>query len=181
MPDQPASNQPATLFRRVFAYFIDSFVIAFFTAIAFYLLIEKRNLEMAIGVLVIGGMYKPLFEARFGWTLGKLSQRLFIVDQVTGKKPDLNQSLMRYLPWAIGVFASIFVIIRHFESPGFKEVQDVYQYLEFSRKSVLSSNFLLQVISNLPIFSGVWLIADPRRQALHDKLAKTLVVSIRKN
>ncbi|NJC26840.1 RDD family protein [Neolewinella antarctica] len=178
MQPNPTTYAPASFFRRALAYFIDSILIGLATAPAYYFLIYEGSLYAGIAIIVVGGAYKPLMEARYGWTLGKLSQRIQIVDVVTGVKPDLNQSLLRYLPWAIGVLTGILVTIRVFEQPDFDEVKDIFQYVEAMQKSSLSENFFVRNVSSLPIFSSVWMISDPLRQTLHDKLAKTLVVAM---
>lgn len=140
-------------------------------------MIYFRNLNLAILSLLVGAAYKPLMEAFYGWTLGKRSQKLEVIDLATGNKPDMNQSLMRFLPWALGVCASIFVMVRLFQNPDFADVADPYQYAELLRNSEVGQSTIVSIVSNLSIFSGTWVIGDPMRQALHDKLAKTLVIA----
>ncbi|OAV45638.1 RDD family protein [Lewinella sp. 4G2] len=167
---------PASYLQRWLAYIIDALVLGLFTALALYLLIYARSLYACLAVTVLEGAYKPIMEWRYGATLGKMAQKLVVVDSVTGQRMDLNQSLMRYLPWALGMFAAIFVITRQYQSADFAEVSDIYGYLDLAQNSPLSDSWVIQVISNIPIFSAAWLIADPWRQALHDKLAKTIVI-----
>lgn len=140
-------------------------------------LVFLRSLPIAVMCVVLDAAYKPLMEARYGWTLGKKWRKIKVISQETGGLMDINQSLTRFLPWAIAYFASIFVYTRHFQDPAFAEVQTMEAYFEFSAAHVLSGNFLISLANNLTIFSAVWMFSDPFKRALHDRFAKTIVVN----
>ena len=175
---QTTTTTPANLWRRWLAYLVDTVLMILLTLLTFYLLIYQKMLWLALAVALLEALYKPLMEARYGWTLGKLSQKIKVVDATTGGGIDFNQSLMRYLPWAVGFFASVFVLVRHFQNPDFAGVTDYLTYMEFAQNSVLNDSWVLQLVQQVPIISATWLILDPLRQALHDKMAHTLVVTM---
>ena len=180
IPTTTDPSDPATPWRRWVAYLIDSVLLVLMTAATFYVMIYYRLLWLALAITFVEALYKPVMEARYGWTLGKLSQKIKVVDATTREKIDFNQALLRYLPWAFGFFASVFVLIRHTQDPNFAEVTDYRSYLEFAQASVLNDSWVLQIIQQVPFVSAIWLFLDPLRQALHDKFANTLVVNFGK-
>ncbi len=74
-------------------------------------------------------------------------------------------------------FATVFVIIRHFQAEGFMEIDSWPAYIEFGREHPLGENILIAMVNYLPLFSVMWVMSDPTRRALHDRLAGTIVVS----
>jgi len=140
-------------------------------------LVFLRSLPLALLWIILDAAYKPIMESHWGYTLGKKWRKIKVISQETGGLMDMNQSLTRFIPWAIAYFASIFVYTRHFQDPAFGEVTTMEQYFEFAASHVLSGNFLISVANNLTIFSAVWMFSDPFRRALHDRFAKTIVVN----
>ena len=171
---QPA---PAPILRRFLAYLVDTLLLTLLTALTIYVMIGPRLVYVAIGLTVVEALYKPIMESRYGWTLGKLSQKIMVIDAATGRRPDFNQSLMRYLPWGLGMFASIFLILQYAKDPAFAEVADGWAYLDYERDSPWRKNTILAIIQQVPLFSSAWMVGDVLRQAIHDKLARTLVVN----
>ena len=166
----------APIWRRFVAWLIDAVVRSVFTAATVYVLVTYRSLAGAIVIAILEGLYKPVLEARFGWTLGKKAMNIQVIDAQTGNQIDFNQSLMRYLPWAITVFAGIWLLDQYLKDPAFAEVLVMEDYLEYLRNSDWNENTYLGIIRQLPVFSSVWMVGDQLRQAVHDKLAGTLVV-----
>ena len=167
----------APVWRRFVAWLIDSVIISVFTAATLYVLIVHRSLAGAITIAVLEGLYKPMMEARFGWTIGKRLLKIQVIDAVTGRGIDLNQSLMRYLPWATTVFVGIWVLDQYLKDPAFAEVLTMDDYFPYLRNSDWGENTYLGIIRQLPVFSSVWMVGDQLRQGIHDKLAGTLVVN----
>ena len=166
----------APVWRRFVAWLIDAVVRSVFTAATVYVLVTYRSLAGAIVIAILEGLYKPVLEARFGWTLGKKAMNIQVIDAQTGNQIDFNQSLMRYLPWAITVFAGIWLLDQYLKDPAFAEVLVMEDYLEYLRNSDWNENTYLGIIRQLPVFSSAWMVGDQLRQAVHDKLAGTLVV-----
>ena len=164
--------------RRIFARVIDfGLVWVPLNGLAMIAIIFWRSLPLAIAFLLLEAAYKPLTEARWGYTLGKKWLKMKVIDRETGGLMTLNQSLYRYLPWAIAVFATVFVYIRYFQDPGFADVASLDDYVEFANDHSLSNSFVLSLLTNLTIFSAVWMFSDPLVRALHDRIAGTVVVN----
>lgn len=176
MQDQTSPYAPVA--RRAFARLVDFGLISVpLNALALLALIYARSLPLAVVLLLLEAAYKPVTESRWGYTLGKKWMKMRVVDQETGGNIDMNKSLLRFLPWAVSVFTTIFVYTRHFQDPAFAEVGDLIQYTEFTQEHVLSQSVIISLLTNLTIFSAVWMFSDPMNRALHDRIAKTVVVN----
>lgn len=167
----------APIWRRFLAWLVDAVVLSFFTAATIYVLVTYRSLAGAVVIAILEGLYKPVMEANYGWTLGKRALKIQVIDAQTGGPIDFNQSLMRYLPWAITVFAGIWLLDQYLKDPAFAEVLVMDDYMPYLRNSAWTENTYLGIIRQLPVFSSVWMVGDQLRQALHDKLAGTIVVN----
>ena len=177
LPD-PITVPTAGFLPRVAAYLVDQFVL-FPLLLGIYFFTVKQPLLPAIVVMwVIQTLYKPLTEWYFGRTLGKALIRLRVVDRGTNRRPSLNQSFVRFLPFAVAAFASLFVAIRIFQSPEVTEVAGLSDYGYFLRSFPLNQDFLISTLNNFPVFSAVWMIMDPWSRALHDRWAQTFVIRI---
>lgn len=128
-------------------------------------------------MLVGEAAYKPIMEAIYGQTLGKKWMNIKVVDQKDFSPISWNQSLLRFLPWAAVFYATVFIVVRHFQADGFAEVDSWPAYIEFGREHPLGENLLIAMINYLPLFSVMWVMSDPMKRALHDRLAKTVVLT----
>ncbi len=143
-----------------------------------YVVVYLKSLPLALLCILADALYKPLLEGLYGYTWGKKLMHLRVTDRKSHQKISWNQSFLRYTPWAIAVYASVFVMVRYFQTPELLEVTDVPAYLEFMGSHPLSNNFLIGVLNSAWLFAIMWIFTDPLRQGLHDKLAGTLVVQV---
>lgn len=175
LPD-PLTLPTAGFLPRLAAYLVDQFVLAPLVVGIYYFMVQAPSL-LGLGLLwFLHFLYKPAMEALYGFTLGKLLLRMRVVDRATNLVPDFNQSMVRYLPFAVANFIYLFVLLRVFRSPEFVEVETLKGYLNFLTLFPLKDNFIVSLLNNFPFFSGVWLILDPWHRALHDRWAETFVV-----
>ena len=175
LPD-PTTVPTAGFLPRLAAAIIDIVVTAPLSYGVFYFLVRQPSLYGVIAMWLISFIYKPVLESSLGFTVGKWIMRLRVVDRGTNLRIDLNQSFLRYVPWAISAFVTLFVYIRVAQSAGIQEVTDVWAFNEYLTKFPLSQNFLVSLGNSFPVFSAVWLITDPWNRALHDRWAGTFVV-----
>ena len=128
-------------------------------------------------LLLVEAIYKPIMEGLYGQTLGKKWMNILVVNQKGFGPISWNQSLLRYLPWAAVFYATVFIIVRHFQADGFMEVDSWPAYIKFGREHPLGENLIIAMINYLPLFSVMWVISDPLKRALHDRVAGTVVFS----
>ncbi len=170
-------HEPAPLQRRFIAWLLDRIVLLPFTGGLLYAIVEMKSLAFAILMMVAEAAYKPIMEALSGQTLGKKWMNIRVVNQKNSGPISWNQSLLRFLPWAAVFYATVFIVVRHFQAEGFMEVDSVTAYLEFSQAHPLGENLFIAMINYLPLFSVMWVMSDPLRRALHDRLAGTVVLA----
>lgn len=172
---------PAPLQRRFIAWLLDRIVLLPLTGGLLYAIVEMKSLPFAVLMLVAEAAYKPIMEGLSGQTLGKKWMNVKVVDHEGFTPISWNQSLLRFLPWAAVFYATVFIIVRHFQADGFMEVDSWPAYLEFSQAHPLGENLLIAMINYLPLFSVMWVMSDPMRRALHDRVAGTVVLNAEGN
>ncbi len=177
LPD-PTTVPTAGFLPRVAAYLVDQLVLLPLLLGIYFFTVERPLMPAIVVIWVIQTLYKPLTEWYFGRTLGKALIRLRVVDRGTNRRPSLNQSFVRYLPFAVAAFAGLFVTIRIFQSPELAEVSGLRDYGYYLRSFPLNQDFLISTLNNFPVFSAVWMIMDPWSRALHDRWAQTFVIRI---
>jgi uncharacterized RDD family membrane protein YckC len=166
------------LLPRLAAYFVDQLVLLPLMYGVYFFMVVRPALTGVVVFWILQQLYKPLLEAGFGQTAGKALLRLRVVDRTKLGSITLNQSFIRYLPWAVMGFANLFVQIRAFESVDFAEIDGLKPYVTYIATFPLTQNFLVNLCNNFPVFSAVWMIMDPWRRALHDRWAQTYVLKL---
>ena len=172
----PIPLQPSSLRDRGLAWLVDAIIRAPLSLLAFAIAIGSKNLVLVVIILVAREAYKPVMEGMYGHTIGKKVLKIKVVNQQDGAPITWNQSLMRFIPWAIALYTEIFVTVRLFQLPGFADVRDLETYTEFQSNSPLAGNFLVGLLGVAWIFSCMWIFSDPLRRAMHDWFGRTLVV-----
>ncbi|MBC6992962.1 RDD family protein [Neolewinella lacunae] len=167
----------AKFHQRLIARLIDLAIVSLPLSLAMlFSVVYLKSFALAVLFSFLEAAYKPLAEAIFGYTIGKRVRRLRVVRQGDFAPIDLNQSLLRFLPWATIFFASVFILHRHLNDPGMADVNSVEAYLLFSQQHVLADNLVIALINYLPLFSVIWIFSDPMQRALHDRVAGTVVL-----
>ena len=174
LPD-PTTVPTVGFLPRFAAWFIDQVVLLVLIFPTYYFMVVRPNLGIVIVLWVLQFLYKPLAEARFGATVGKWVLKQRVVDRNTYRRITLNQSFVRYLPFALSQFATLFVLIRAFSSTDLEEITGLQSYVNFITYYPLNQSFAVNLCNNFPVFSSVWMILDPWSRALHDRWAETFV------
>jgi uncharacterized RDD family membrane protein YckC len=172
----PLELRYASFTVRAAARVIDLFVLFPISAGAAYFTLYQPNLSVVLLLALLDAAYKPVMESVYGWTVGKRILKLKVISQYDLGPIDFNQSLMRFLPWALVLCVTVFLNTRYFQDPNFVEIEDLETYLQFMQDHPLSQNFFVGIIQYLPLFSAMFVFSDPFRRALHDRLAKTYCV-----
>lgn len=167
-PDQqvdPSELRFASFTVRAAARVIDLFVLFPISALAAYFTLFEPSLSIVLLLALLDAAYKPIMESVYGWTIGKRVMKLKVISQYDLGPIDFNQSLMRFLPWALVFCVTVFLNTRYFQDPNFTEIEDLETYLQFLQDHPLSQNFFVGVIQYLPLFSAMFVFSDPFRRA----------------
>jgi len=162
---------------RFGAGLIDMLVMIPIIAISLYNQFDIKSIVLLYVLTVLSALYKPLMEWRYGATLGKMACKIKVVNE------DLNpisidQGFGRYIPWGISAILQLMAATYIFSNPGFSAADT------FMKIGVIAQNSPLGNISNF--YNLVFLIIvgslifDKKSRGFHDKIAKTMVIKVKK-
>lgn len=175
--EHEVSKKPpfATFGQRVLASIIDFFVFIPIIALNFYNMFDLKQTSIAYLVVFLTSVYKPFMEFQYGATLGKMAQKLKVVNMDYGKI-ELDEAVLRFIPWIPIQIISLL------------QINEIFGSGLINKVNSLVDMQLLDTGSNLPIFNNVFsmllfigclfMLFTPNKQALHDLMGKTFVVKM---
>ncbi len=177
--DPQQDKQPpiryATFGARLGASLIDSLILLPFVALNFHNLTNSKIFAFDLLNSLLFVFYKPLMEWKYGATFGKMALKIKVVNEQF-QSITLDQSVLRFLFYFILTAINIMISYHNFQSPAFLEASNIEELME----SQLNTNNPMQPFSSpatfLLMFSVMFVLFDMKKQALHDKLAKTFCI-----
>ena len=171
----PVRERPAGFLIRVVASFIDNLVFVPLIALGFYALISAKSVFLCFLISLPGLFYKPLMEAFYGATLGKMAVGIRVVDD-GGSNLSIAGAYLRFSPFlARSIFDSLsmfwlFSVPEFKSASGFMEVAQVMQQSpsRFSVPGTLLGWFIL--------IDCVTAAFTARKRAIHDMMAQSYCV-----
>jgi len=163
---------------RLGASLIDMLVMIPIIAISMYNQFNIKSLALLFILTLISSLYKPLLEFKYGATLGKMACKIKVVNKDL-KGITIDQSFIRYVPWGIIAMIQLMGATLVFKDPGFASADT------FTALGEIGQNIPLAVISNytwwvLFIIITITVVINKKKQGLHDKMAKTLCIKVKK-
>ncbi len=163
---------------RFGAAWIDGLIFLPIFGLGFYNQIEWKSLILLYVLSILGALYKPLMEWRYGATLGKMACRVKVVNSEF-KPISIDQAFGRYIPWGISAIIQLLTATVIFSDPSFASAKSLAEI------GVVSQNNPFNTISTVYsfVFLGLicWAAFDKKNQGVHDKIAKTFCVRVPKN
>ena len=165
--------RPAGFWIRVGAYIVDGLIFIPILILAFWNRFSLKSTGVLVLVAVPGFLYKPLMEAFFGATLGKMSVGIKVID-AQGKKLSLFCAYIRSFPFlmASGVNLASEVIL--FSTPQFQAATSFMEISQVRPETFL--NLVSPLVSLLVLIDCVVVAFTFRKRALHDMLAESFCV-----
>jgi uncharacterized RDD family membrane protein YckC len=121
-------------------------------------------------MLLIPAAYKIALEYLYGGTFGKIWLQMKVVN--TSLEPlHFTQALNRYAVYFAYDFALVFSAFQFFVVQG-DDCADILDIVSFQ----CFQDNITSWMSTLVFLSVIWVAFDIRKQALHDKIAGTLVI-----
>jgi len=159
---------------RVAANILDSLVIMPILSLGIYNMMTWKNLPLYLVLQLAALVYKPLMEAEYGATLGKMITKIKVVT-TDYKDISLHQSLNRYVFYFANSFMGLIGGFMFFLEEDFASITSLNEINELQAKINTSdiNSFLVLLI----FVSCIFCLVDPMKQTLHDKVAKTYVVN----
>lgn len=157
---------------RAAAAIIDSFVIAPAVLLSFWNIANLKSFALDILISCVWVVYKIYMEWKYSATLGKMALGIKVVNNELGSI-TLEQSMIRFSFYFInflgGVMSSYFI----FSHPEFAEITTMEEIPNITQGTV----DLISRLSAVPILvSVIAVLMENKKQALHDKLAKTYCI-----
>lgn len=163
---------------RVGASLIDMLVLIPLITLSIFNQFDFKSIVLLYVLSILSALYKPLMEWRYGATLGKMACKIKVVNEDL-KPISIDQGFGRYIPWAISAIIQLMAGTFIFSDPSFRTAETFIEIGEIAQKSPLNN------ISN--IYNVVFLIIvgslaiDKKSRGFHDKIAKTMVIKIKKD
>ncbi|MFI5171573.1 MAG: RDD family protein [Chitinophagales bacterium] len=164
----------ASFWERVGASLVDFLIMLPVLAFNFYNLMQIKSLVLAIIFNFIFIIYKIYMEGTFGATFGKKAMKIKVVTE-NFQPIDLKLALVRGCLYLLNAIVGTVSIIQVFNAAGFS---DVTGFSEVSKFQNANSSSIGLILSLLILVSVIWVAFDRKKQALHDKIAKTVCVKI---
>ncbi len=164
----------STFWQRFFASLIDGLILIPFIVIDTFNKSTWKSLPLFLITFIIALAYKPFLEARYKATLGKMAMKLTIVD-VNFDDPAIKNIILRNVfdissRLIIGITTFI-----TFMAPEFQKINSTAAYTSLSN-AMTGATWITLALSLLSLVDAIFLIADPRRRALHDIIGQTFVI-----
>ena len=163
----------ATLGVRLAAAFIDVLVYMPVAAFGVYNLATYKSFGLDLLVNLFPLFYKPLMEWKYGATLGKMALKVKVIS-TSSLNISLDQALARFTPFFLYLGVIIMSNYHLFTNSAFAEAADLEAVAELQQKSQFTG--VSSFASFVMIFSVLYIITNPFRQGLHDKLARTYCI-----
>lgn len=157
---------------RAAATIIDAVVLFPLAYISLENMLSWKFFEVEVGVTIAWILYKILMEWKFQATIGKMLMKIKVVNE-SGNGITLEQSIVRFSFYFLRYMGLLLLNYYLFANPAFADIHTAEDLMIFlaNREEMVSS------IVSLPlIISFNFVVFDLRKQALHDKLAKTFCI-----
>jgi|AntRauTorckE5430_2_1112549.scaffolds.fasta_scaffold01264_1 uncharacterized RDD family membrane protein YckC len=176
-----AAVRYASFGPRLLAALLDFLITIPAIAAVVYFTTIGPNFTIYLLLVLLVFLYKPIFEALYGATPGKMILKLKVLKE-DGTPIGWSEALTRVTPWFIGSAVSAYFTYLMFQLPGFTDVEGFMENAAFMLEAqkagqINSANSTIQsLVGLLPLFSALVMLFNKQRQAAHDILAKTVVI-----
>lgn len=162
----------STFWQRFFASLIDGLILSPLSIIDSYF--DNWNSVVIITTaFLVGVIYKPFLEMRYGATLGKKALGLRVVNE-NYEKAGPKHIILRNI---FDISQRVVLLISSLGTLGAVRDNSLSSFGEDANSGFpIGAGALTILISLVIIIDSIFLIADPRRRALHDRIGKTYVI-----
>ncbi|MEM1322058.1 MAG: RDD family protein [Bacteroidota bacterium] len=171
--------QMAGFWTRVWAALIDGLVMMPLALLGMYNMLMGKVFLLAVLQSLAYVAYKPLMEWKYGATLGKMAVKIKVVNY-DYQPISLDQSYLRFIFYFISTAISVLFTFQLFQQPEFMETDDFMKLATFQAEFESPLQDFSSIASFIVMVSAIFVLFDDRRQALHDKIAKTFCIRVKK-
>ncbi len=164
----------STFWQRFFASLIDGLVLVPIAVIEYFNESTWKSLGLQVLTFLLALLYKPFLEAKYKASLGKMALKLTIVD-TTFTQPLLKNIILRNIFDISGRVVIGITSFITFASVEFESVNSAADYSALAN-AITGVTWITIGFGMLSIVDAIFLIADDRRRALHDRIGETFVI-----
>ena len=163
---------------RAGAYILDGILVGIFSASLNVLNITNfKSFSFYLIVLIIGALYKPYLEYKYGATLGKMMLKMRVTDY--NHHPisfDLSLIMIMFLIVPSILYIPIYYFA--FNNPNIEEVNGFLEFSQFLSQEYPVQGLIAILVYIILIVEIVVLLTDSTKtqRSLHDQFAKTYVI-----
>lgn len=165
---------PAGFWIRVLASLVDGLIFIPIVTLINYNLTSIKSLVLMLILTIPSLIYKPLMEARFGGTVGKMVMRIKVID-FNGMNISLFRAYLRFLPQLLPLIVGLVWNYYLFSSPEFTSAKTSFQ-LENIRSQLIALKWISNVCNIVALIDVLALIRSRHKRAIHDYLANSYCV-----
>jgi hypothetical protein len=175
--EQPSEINYAKFWDRVGAYILDALIIGIISFALNYININGfKSFYLYLPIAIIGILYKPVMESKYGATLGKMTLKLKVIDR-DRNKIDFEKSLLRSL---IIIIPALFYIPIHyfaFENQYILNADGVFDFSNRLSHTYPAMSIFTKLFGLIFIIDGIMMAADSlTKRSLKDRIANTFVI-----
>lgn len=148
-------------------------------AASWYATWMAKSFTLMIVIFLLSSLYKPLMEAIWGATVGKMAIKAKVVKE-DGTPIGFPEAFTRYIPWLFGLAYGIYANYQMMTATGYLDANGTVELATFMQEYAASQGIMAQVLqwgtTFIPLISALLIFSSAKKQAAHDILARTIVV-----
>jgi len=158
---------------RVGASLVDFLAFIPLIALNMYNMYVLKSMAIQLVLSLLMMAYKPLMEFKYGATLGKMAVKIQVVN-LEFKRINIDQAMIRYVPWLIGGAISLLSTFLLFKNQEFLNSSD-WMVVGQIQQNLLPAwvGFINPIIMLATIIT---VAINAKKQGLHDMMAKTFCI-----
>lgn len=160
--------------ERFGALVLDGLVLLPLTVVNYYNGTTWKSVVLSSAIGLVAILYKPVLEALYSATLGKMGLSLMVVNR-SYQKINAREAVLRNIFQIIIGVASLFVTAYTLQHGGTNQAITPKSLGDFDTKTLLSLFFGLGAFF-IYVVDAIFLLASPKKQSLHDLIAGTYVI-----
>ncbi|MFZ5802726.1 MAG: RDD family protein [Candidatus Omnitrophota bacterium] len=177
IPADMAGLLPAGFLRRYAAYILDQLIFAvFLVPLTYWNMLALKNAGIAVLLGAPLLIYKPLMEAFFGATLGKMALGVRVIDPY-GDRLTLEKAFARFIPFLVVTIFSMISNVLYVSNPDFRDIRTLDALLDYQGAMTFDWATALAQLAGLFLTIDCLMAAfNGRKRALHDHFADSYCI-----
>lgn len=167
----------ATFWVRLLAVIIDGFVTLPIGLLILFNFLSLKSFPLMVLTTLLTVLYRPLMEWRYSATVGKMLLKIKVVNE-DQEHIRIDQAFGRNIPWIINYTLSLISYFYLFQTADFIAMDSIFHMEALAATSPIETANTVYFYIFLAIM--VSLIYDKRKQGIHDKIAQTFVVKVKR-